>query len=124
MLARVEAIRNSSSDCGEYTDEQTEELAELCVALVGSFQGAIQALENECDRLRDGPSSMVEGDYIYYRDQSVVPLKKGETMVRIQSLNAEGKLRFIEVRGSAQDVERRLLAIASDSRDEVNHGKK
>lgn len=72
LLARVDSIRNNSSDCGEYTDEQTEELANLCTQLVDSFNHIVISLENECDRLRDGETSMVEGDYIYYRDGTVL----------------------------------------------------
>jgi hypothetical protein len=109
LLTRVDCIRDNSSVCGEYTDEQAHELAGLCTQLVDTFNHVVISLENECDRLRDGPRSMVEGDYIYYRDSSVVPLTTTETRVCIQSLDGEGKLRFTELRGDTFRVEQRLL---------------
>ena len=98
LTERVRAIQDNSSMCGEYTDEQTEELAQLAVQLTDIAYSAMRSLTHECDRLRDGPKSMIESDYVYYNDPlkdrkmgSVPPVR-----VQVQSLTGEGKLHFAE----------------------------
>ncbi|MFA5436851.1 MAG: hypothetical protein WC372_12505 [Candidatus Neomarinimicrobiota bacterium] len=111
LLARVDSIRNNSSDCGEYTDGQTEELANLCTQLVDSFNHIVISLEDECDRLRDGPRSMIESDSIYYRDNTCLAQDsaKYQASIHIQSLDGKGLLHFTEFRVSRYHIQEQLL---------------
>lgn len=109
LLVRVDSIRNNSSDCGEYTDEQTEELANLCTQLVDSFNHIVISLENECDRLRDGETSMVEGDYIYYRDGTVLSRPHMKTELRIITVDGEGKRAYNVFEGERFRFQTQLL---------------
>lgn len=74
-IKAIESISDNSSDCGEFTDEQAQELATLAVNMPNLINRALQTLKQECDRLRDGPASMIEGDYVYYREPAASPVQ-------------------------------------------------
>lgn len=94
LTERVRVIQDNSSDCGEYTDEQLEELSTLAVRLADHVDNAMESLIRECDRLRDGPRSMVEGDYVYYENpEKRMPPRPG-VRVQLQMEDGEGKLHF------------------------------
>jgi hypothetical protein len=93
LTERIRLIRDNSSDGGDFTDGQLEELSHLATELAELTHRTVQRLMDECDRLRDGPRSMIESDYTYYQAPKMVPPSPGMA-VHIQAMDGEGRAHF------------------------------
>lgn len=105
LRGRIEAIRDKtdkSSFCGEYTDEQAQELATAGVELaecralhhvlvrIPQLLEQAAALTRENDRLRTG--MMIEGDYVM-SDEPPVPPGGGTAPLQALSLEEAARVR-------------------------------